>query len=172
ISSTSPDIIPHEHPWRKVPRTVGLYEYLPNGVFHALIKHGGRVHRESLKTKDLAFAKRKLAESRERLKRTDPRYGKVTLVEWMERHYFPTLTNSPGSLAAKGRIIAKVKKHWVQARTQPMRDIRQSQVLTFLNEQYGGWSESYWNSALALIRGALEAAIQDRVLMENPAYDI
>jgi integrase len=50
-----------------------------------------------------------------------------------------------------------------------MRDIRQSQVLKFLNEQYGNWSSSYWNSALALIRNAFDMAVQDHVLMENPA---
>jgi integrase len=161
-----------KYTWRKVPRSVGLYEYIPNGVYHARVKHGGRVHRESLQTKDLAFARRKLARFKERLERTDPRYGKITLVEWLERHYFPTLTNSPGALAAKQRIISKVKAHWFKARSQPMRDVKESEVLTFLNAQYGGWSVSYWNSALALIRAAFFMAEKDRVIMENPAADI
>jgi hypothetical protein len=149
--------------WLKVSRSVGLYRYIPNGIYHARVRHGGELHRESLETKDLAFAKRKLAKFKERLERTEPRYGKITFVEWLERHYFPTLTNSPGALAAKQRIIARVKKHWFKARSQPMRDVKESEVLTFLNAQYGGWSESYWNSALALIRGALGMAVQDRV---------
>jgi integrase len=158
--------------WRKVPRSVGLYQYLPNSVYHARVKHGGRVHRESLKTKDLAFAKRKLANLQERLKRTDPRYGKITLVEWLEKHYLPTLTNSPGALAAKQRVAAKIKGHWLAARTQPMRDLKRSEVLRFLSEQYGGWSASYWNSALTLVRDAFDLAVQDHVLMENPALDL
>src|SRR6266481_5824744 len=81
--------------WRKVPRTVGLYQYAPNGVYHARVCHGSKLHRQSLETKDLAFAKRALAALKERLKRTDARYGKITLVEWLKRHYLPTLTGSP-----------------------------------------------------------------------------
>ena len=43
--------------WLKVKRTTGLYQYIPNGVYHARVCHGGRLYRESLQTKDLAFAK-------------------------------------------------------------------------------------------------------------------
>ena len=50
-----------------------------------------------------------------------------------------------------------------------MRDLKQSQVLTFLNEQFGNWSESFWNSALSLIRDAFAKAVDDHVIMENPA---
>lgn len=50
-----------------------------------------------------------------------------------------------------------------------MRDLKKSQVLTWLNQQYGAWSESYWNSALSLIRDALDVALSDHVIMENPA---
>jgi integrase len=51
-----------------------------------------------------------------------------------------------------------------------MRDLKQSQVLTFLNEHFGGdWSASYWNSALSLVRDALAKAVDDHVIMESPA---
>jgi integrase len=158
--------------WRKIPRSIGLYEYTPNGTYHARIKHGGRVHKESLKTKDFAFAKRRLADLRQRLERTDSRYGKVSLVEWLEKHYWPTLKGSPRTVAEKWRIIQKVREHWVQARTRPMRDIRASEVLRFLNETYGRQSEAYWNLALTVIRGGLDMALTDHVLMENPAAQL
>jgi integrase len=155
--------------WLKVSsRIPGLYQYVPSGVYHARIRRGGKLYRESLETKDMAFAKRKLADFKQRLERTDPRYGKITLVEWLEKIYTPTLKGAEGALKAKRRIIAKVKKTWFLRRTQPMRDIKKSQVLTWLNEQYGDWSESYWNSALALIRDAFEMAVNDHVIMENP----
>jgi integrase len=159
--------------WLKVGKRIpGLYQYAASGIYHARVRRGGKLYRESLKTNDLPFAKRKLAEFKQRLERTDSRYGKISLVEWLEKHYLPTLRNSPGALAAKKRIIQRIKRHWFQARTQPMRDIRQSQVLKFLNEQYGDWSSSYWNSALALIRNAFAMAVQDHALMENPAADL
>ena len=85
----------------------------------------------------------------------------------MRRH-----SKCPGAIKAKKRIIARVKETFFLARTQPMRDVKKSQVVTWLNEQYGRWSESYWNSALALIRDAFEQAVQDHVIMENPAADL
>ena len=158
--------------WRKVPRTVGLYEYLPSGVFFAKIRKGEQYYRQSLQTKDLPFAKRKLEAFRNRLDRTDPRFGKVTFVAWLEQNYFPTLRGSAGALAAKRRVIEKVKRHWLQARTQPMRDLKESQLLAFMNEHYGCWSEVYWNSALSLLRDALSMAVRDRVIVESPAANL
>ncbi len=159
--------------WFKVSKRIpGLYQYVPSGVYHARVRHGNKLYRESLETKDLAFAKRKLADFKQRLERTDPRLGKITLVAWLEEIYAPTFKGAPGAIKAKHRIIERIKETWFFARTQPMRDVKKSQVLTWLNEQYGDWSESYWNSALALVRDAFDMALQDHVIMENPAAGI
>src|SRR5262245_12819173 len=158
-----------ESPWRKVPRTQGLYEWLASGTFFANVKSGGRIHRESLHTTDLAVAKRKLRDFKARLDRTDPKFGKISLVEWLEQIYFPTLRGSETVLADKQRIIERVRKTFVLARSQPMRDLKASQVERWLNEQFGSWSASYYNSAVSLIRDALQAAVNDHVLIENPA---
>ena len=154
--------------WHKVKRVSGLYQYVPSGVYHARVRHGGKLYRESLGTTDIAFAKRKLADFKQRLERTDTRYGKTTLCTWLEKIYFPTLEGAKGALKAKQRIIARIKRTWFLARTQPMRDIKKSQVVTWLNAQYGEHSESYWNSALSLIRAAFDMALYDHVIMENP----
>ena len=158
--------------WYKVRRVSGLYQYVPSGIYHARIRHGGKLYRESLETKDVAFAKRKLHDFKQRLERTDPRYSKISFVEWLEEIYFPTLEHAEGALKAKKRIIKRIKRTWHFARTQPMRDLKKSQVLTWLNEHYGSWSESYWNSALGLIRDALDMALSDHVIMENPAAQL
>jgi integrase len=158
-----------ESKWYKVKRISGLYQYVPSGIYHARVRHGGKLHRESLETKDRAFATRKLRDFKQRLERTDPKYGKISLVEWLEKIYFPTLKNTEGALKAKKRIITRIKRTWHFARNQPMRDLKKSQVLTWLNEHYGDWSESYWNSALSLIRDALDMALNDHAIMENPA---
>ena len=155
--------------WHKVKRVPGLYHYLPSGVYHARVRHGGKLYRESLETKDVTFAKRKLVDFKTQLERTDPRYRKITLVEWLEKNYAPTLKGAKGAIKAKQRIIAKIKRTWHFARTQPMRDVKKSQLVTWLNGQYGDWSKSYWNSALSLVRDAFDAAVHDHVIMENPA---
>jgi integrase len=156
--------------WEKIGKKVtGLYRYRPSGMFYARVRSGGKVYRESLRTRDLEFAKRKLDAFKKRLHLTDPAFGKISLARWLEEIYLPTLRGAPGALKAKRRIIAKIKATWLFARTQPMRELKQSQVLTFLNEQFGDWSASYWNSALALVRDALQKAVDDHVIMENPA---
>jgi hypothetical protein len=92
--------------WRKVgKRITGLFQYVPSGTFYAYLSRRGRLYRESLQTKDIALAKRKLAEFKRRLDRTEPRWGRVTLVAWLEQNYFPTLRGSPDALKAKQRII-------------------------------------------------------------------
>jgi integrase len=158
-----------ESVWRKVPRTTGLYEYRPSGTFFTHIMHGGRLYRESLKTSDLAFAKRKLHDFKQRLQRTDPRFGKMSFIAWLKDVYLRTLKGSESTLADKRRIIERVKRTWVKARTQPMRDLKPTDVERWLNEEFGGWSTSYYNSALSLVRDALAKAVADHMIMENPA---
>jgi len=156
--------------WVRVSKRIsGLYQYKPSGTYHAIVRRRGKLYRESLKTTDLAFAKRKLAELKRRLDRVEPRFGRITLVTWLEEGYAPTLHGSPRTLAEKQRVIRRVKDKWVFARTQPMRDLKESQVVAFLNEQFGGWTAEYWNLALSVLRSALALAVRDRVLSENPA---
>jgi len=158
--------------WHKVKSVPGLYQYVSSGIYHARVRHGGNLYRESLETKDRTFALRKLRDFKQRLERTDQRYSKISLVEWLEKIYFPTLQNASGALKAKKRIITRIKRTWPFARTQPMRDLKKSQILTWLNQHYGQWSESYWNGALSLIRDALDMALNDHAIMENPVAQV
>jgi hypothetical protein len=94
--------------WLKVSKRIpGLYQYRPSGVYHARVRHGGKLYRESLKSKDLAFAKRKLADFKQRLERTDPRYSKIPFTAWLDI-YAGTLKGAPGAIAAKQRIITRI----------------------------------------------------------------
>lgn len=156
-------------PWRKVKGSIGLYEYTASGTYFANVRSGGRLHRESLHTKDLSLAKRKLADFKRRLDRTDSRFGNVTLVTWLEDTYFPTLRGAASTLWNKRCILDRIKGTWLSARTQPIRDLKPTDVERWLNEQYGSWSPAYYNSALALVRDALAQAVRDRVIMESPA---
>jgi integrase len=155
--------------WRKVPRTVGLYEFLSSNTYFAHLRRGNKLYRESLKTKDLALAKRKLRDFVMRIDRTDPRYGKISFYCWLKDFYYPTLKGSESTLADKWRIIERIKRTWVAARAQPMRDVKPTEVERWLAEQFGDWSQSYYNTALSLVRHALSKAEQDRVLFDNPA---
>jgi integrase len=156
--------------WRKVSkRLTGLFQYVPSGTYYAYLSRRGKLYRESLQTKDLAFAKRKLIEYKRRLDRTEPKWGKITLAAWLEQHYAPTLRGSESTLAGKRRIIERVKRTWLAARTQPMCDLRPSEVERWLTEQFGDWTSGYYNTVLMLVRDALAMAVRDHALMENPA---
>jgi integrase len=155
--------------WQKVPRSTGLYKYVPSSTYFAIVRRSGTFHRESLKTTDLAFAKRKLEALRLRLDRTDPRYGKISFVKWLTNVYAPMLRGSVSTLTNKRCIIDRVKQTWVAARTQPMRELKPSDVERWLNKEFGEWSAAYYNSALSVIRDSLEKAKNDQVIVSNPA---
>jgi integrase len=155
--------------WRKVPRTVGLYEYIPSSTYFAHLRRGNRLYRESLRTKDLALAKRKLRDFVMRIDRTDPRWGKVSFYSWLERTYFPTLKGSQNTLSDKWRIVERIKRTCLAARAQPMAELKPSDVERWLSEQFGELSRSSYNGALSLVRDALSKAVTDRVLVDNPA---
>jgi integrase len=155
--------------WRKVPRTIGLIQWIPSGTYFANIRRGKRVYRESLGTKDLPFAKRKLEAFRHRIDRTDPRYGRMTLVQWLEDCYAPTLRGARSTVTNKLCVIEKVRATWLAARVQPLRELKPSEVERWMNEQFGSWSEAYYNAALTVIRDALAMAVRDRVIYESPA---
>src|SRR2546423_4722852 len=157
----------NQRKWRKVKRVPCLSLYVPSAVYHARVRHDGELHRQSLKTTDLAFGKRKLNDFKNHLERSDARRGKLSFIDWLERYYKPTLKGALGAVKAKQRIIERIKRSWFAAR-KAMRELKKSEVLTWLNEQYGDWSESYWNSALSLIRDALDMAVQDGVIVDNP----
>jgi integrase len=54
----------------------------------------------------------------------------------------------------------------------PLRTVKPSQVAAWLSKHYGKFSASAYNSALTLIRAALDSAVSDRVILESPAKDL
>lgn len=64
--------------WEKVPATSSLYRYTPNGNFYMFARINGRLVRESLQTTDLALAKRKVLDAKDRRK---TQTGEITLLQ-------------------------------------------------------------------------------------------
>src|SRR4029453_12133189 len=93
--------------WEKIKRERGLYRFKRSGVYFANFRRGGKHYRESLHTTDLPLARRKLHDLKSRIDRTDPRFGKISLLEWL-KVYFETLKGAEPTLADKWRIIERV----------------------------------------------------------------
>ena len=150
-----------------------LYRYGPSGTYHARVRFGGKLYRQSLDTIDFAFAKRKLAEFRASLGRTDPRQGNISFGAVLD-HYAQTL----GSLKESTREtklgkIAKLKRTWHGIDALPLRVIRPSDIAAWLSRHCPQEkSASHYNQHLTLIRDALQLAVDDRVIADSPAKNL
>jgi integrase len=157
--------------WEKVNRAIGLYRYIPNGRYFARVRYCGKLHRKSLETGDVALAKRRLAEFRRTLERTDAASGNKSFAAVLDE-YRETLIGAESTVEDKNVIIDKIKSTLFGAETLPLRELKPSQVEAWLATHYGHKSASYYNSALMLIRDALAKAVRDRVIAENPAVGL
>ena len=148
---------------------IGLYRYNPNGQYHARVRVGGRLYRRALGTSDYQLARRKLADFRRDLGRTDARAGKTTFGAVLDT-YAGTLGGlSASSQKDKRAIIAKLKSTWLGIDALPLRVIKPSDVSAWLSRHCGDKRASYYNSVLTVIRNALELAVRDRIIADSPA---
>jgi integrase len=157
--------------WTKIKREHGLYRYNPSGAFFARVRFHGKLYRRKLDTADLDLAKRKLRAFKDGLERTDATKGNTSFEKVLD-DYSATLTGAETTKADKRVIIDKLKATWFGIATLPLRTVKPSQVTAWLAKHYGDLSASYYNSALTVIRDALDMAVQDHVIMENPAADL
>jgi len=157
--------------WEKVSRSIGLYRYVPSGRYFAQLRFKGKLHRKSLGTTDCALAKRRLADFRRTLDRTDPTQDRQSFAAVLDC-YAATLRGSPGTVEDKQVIIEKLKSTLFGAEHLPLSSLKPSQIEAWLVTHYGDKSASYYNSALIVIRAALEMAVSDRVIAESPAVGL
>ena len=157
--------------WTRIKRERGLYRYNPSGQYFARVRFHGKLYRRKLDTDDLALAKRKLRAFKNDLERTDATKGNTSFAKVLD-DYSETLIGADSTKADKRVIIDKLKATWFGIDTLPLRTVKPSQVTAWLAKHYGDLSASYYNSALTVIRDALDMAVQDHVIMENPAADL
>ena len=162
--------------WTRIKREHGLYRYNPSGQYFARVRFRGKLYRKKLGDKklgctDLVLAKRKLREFKDGLERTDATKGNTSFAKVLD-DYAATLTGADSTLEDKRAIIVKLKQSWFGVDTLPLRTVKPSDVKRWLSEHYGSKSASYYNSALTLLRSALETAVEDKIIIENPASDV
>src|SRR5262245_40684098 len=154
--------------WTRIKRERGLYRYNPSGQYFARVRFRGKLYRRKLETDDLALAKRKLRDFKNDLDRTDATRGNTSFEKVVDA-YAATLTGADSTKEKKLAVIAKLKQTWFGIDSLPLRTVKPSQVQTWLAKHYGESSASYYNAALTLIRDALQLAVWDKILIENPA---
>ena len=153
--------------WIRIKREQGLYRYNPSGQFFARVRFKGKLYRRRLGTNDLEYAKRKLREFRNDLGRTDVTKGNVCLSAALD-NYATTLAGAESELKKKRALLDKIKATFFGAASLPLRTVKPSQVEAWLVKHYGHFGASAYNSALTLIRSALDLAVRDKIIVENP----
>ena len=128
----------------------------------------GKLYRRKLDTGDLALAKRKLRTFKDDLERTDATKGNTSFAKVLD-DYEATLTGAASTIKDKRAIIAKLKQTWFGIDTLPLRTAKPSQVTAWLAKHYGDKTASSYNSALSVIRSALDMAVRDKIIIESPA---
>ena len=153
----------------------GLYRYNPSGFYFARVRYGGRLHRKTLETTDRALAKRRLADFRDELERTDPRSGNTSFGAALDT-YEKTLGGATGTKANKAMIIEKIRNAWFEAKDSakriyrlPLRDIKPSDVEAWLERTCGSASVAHRNDALSVIRSVFAKAVGDGIIARSPA---
>ena len=115
----------------------------------------------------MEYAKRKLDDFRRELERTDHTKGATSFAAVLDK-YAATLTGAPSTLRDRKSTIETIKATFVGCANQPLRNLETSKIEAFLAERWGRLSASAYNSALALVKSALELAVRDRIIAENP----
>jgi integrase len=154
--------------WTRIKREHGLYRYNPSGQYFARVRFRGKLYRRKLDTGDLAMAKRKLRSFKDDLERTDASKGNTSFGKVLD-DYAATLTGADSTIEDKLHIVEKLKATWFGIDGLPLRTVKPSQVTAWLSKHYGGHSASYYNSALSVVRDALDMAVADRIILESPA---
>jgi integrase len=152
--------------WEKIKRMSGLYRYVPSGQYFARVKYRGKLHRGKLGTTDYELAKRLLADFKRNLERVDSTKGKTSFAAVLDE-YSETLTGAPSTVEDKKAFIKKLKAT-LPGCSLPLRDMRSSTFEAWLAKHFGHKSASYYNSALMFLREALEFAVRNRVIADNP----
>ena len=153
--------------WTRIKREHGLYRYNPSGQYFARVRFKGKLYRRRLVTDDLEYARRKLREFKNDLGRTDVTKGNTSFGAVLD-DYAATLSGAESEVRKKRALIEKIKATFFGASSLPLRTVKPSQIEKWLSKHYGSFSASAYNSALTLIRQALDLAVRDRIIVENP----
>jgi integrase len=143
-----------------------LYRYKTSGTYHARVRFGGKLHRQTLDTTDYQLARRRLAKFRKDLGSTNASLRNTSMGEVLDR-YERTLNGlSVSSQKDKRAICAKIRAAF--GKYTPIRDLKTSDVEAWLSRRCGGKSPSYHNSCLTVFRDVFELAVRDRIIAESP----
>jgi integrase len=140
-----------------------LYRNPSSRTYYALVKVKGKQHKRSLKTTDLAEAKRKLRDYRAEVEQTTPKSGKTTVREVCQKYRRTIQDQAQSTRVNKEIMLDKVEQHWGDTL---LRNLKKGDVLEWLASLKLG--TSWRNQHLRVLRAALRLAVDDGVIYRSP----
>lgn len=163
-------------PWQKTP-FANLIRYGPSGKYFARIRVGGKLIRQSLKTKALSVAKLKLAdlEKQERAKLE----GQTRLTEGvaffrdLAKEYLERLDGMPNLKPRTKEYykerLAAMRKNWSGLDDMDARKLTESDCRQWASRYAKQASPTNYNNTLIVLRAILAIAVEQGIRYSNPA---
>jgi integrase len=168
-------------------QTVGenLIRYVPSGVYHARIRAGGKLVRQSLKTDVFTIAKQRLSDLEQSLRQmverqTEVSKGRMTFGDalkiYSQRKQSDATLKPNTKLYWANRAKAMVKS-WAGIESMDVRKIAKHDCLIWAGEfakgpEGDGVSDSAYNNTVDMVKGVFEIAIEFGARLDNPAKEL
>lgn len=149
-----------------------LYRYSSNRVYYAVLKHHGKIFRQSLKTTDRAIANRELNALKKSMAKIDPGAGKLTIGALADRYLNSIAYLDDKTVRTRKSIAKQFKATWPGGVEQPIQGVRASEVQTWLGLHSSRVGKATLNEYLRFVRQMFTLALNDRMVVENPAAGI
>lgn len=153
----------------------GLFRMEPSGRFYANIRRQGKLIRESLKTTDRVFAKRKLRELLGKIERLKPGSSKVTFPDICEKWCDTVLAAKdlkPKSRLDRHTCINALYAEWPALKNLTVREIKPSDCESWFARRKEGISAQRVNNELGTLRLILKFAIREGIIWDDPTREI
>lgn len=162
--------------WLKT-RYANLYLYVPSGVYHVKASVGGRLVRQSLKTRSCEIAKNKmdqlLAAERGRIVlNPDCKWTFADMVQEYEQRLDTKVKTGEMKPRAKDyriETIKQIRATWPKVDAATPKMFTEQSLLDWAARLREKYSETRYNGAIQTMRGILQVAVDNGVLLTNPA---
>lgn len=149
-----------------------LYRNNSSGTYYVWVKRSGKQIKRSLKTSDLALAKRRLREFRDKVDRTDPKMGKVK-ISFNEVAAAWLLTLKPGLKASSYlRLETSIKAIAPYLGKLGIRAITRGHCEDWSERRGQLRAASTFNNELCALNSIMEYAVREGYILDNPAKTV
>jgi integrase len=142
-----------------------LYRNPSSGTYFARVKLRGKEIKQTLETKHLPTARRKLKDFKRDIERLDLAAGHITLKELTEKFEQTIQHFARDTISNKARVLHRVRETWPGGAERLIGKIKPSEAAEFLSRYHGVAGH---NQALETIRAMFAMAEADGMIARSP----